>query len=273
MILFGGFVPDATTPAAAAAEGIAFLHCSAWLDYGVFQNDTWYFATPSKSSTHRYWQRVATQGPTPPARAHHTLTAIGLAQLLFGGLGEAHGTASGQPQSARTAAGCPSCAAFGDLWRLEDNTWRQLNATGPQPPARFSHSAAGVALGSTGADHSLVVYGGRSSSSGAGGAVARDDLWVYDILRGSWREVVGEPQPLARFAHAAAVTSAGRSMVIHGGHGTGKPAPRMFLTPSLLPCWQREAGAIDTCMFFPWRCIVHAALPGGSAPSPYHRGS
>src|SRR5439155_10844585 len=67
-------------------------------------------------------------------------------------------------------------------------TWVQVNPSGPQPPARFNHTAVWDPVGNR-----MIIFGGAS-------AAPLGDLWSYSPTGNTWTQLTpAGPAPSARF--------------------------------------------------------------------------
>ena len=144
-------------------------------------------ATASAPAATPTWTALDSGGP--PAREDHTWTvdADGDIAYLFGGR--------------------DVDAIFGDLWAYElaTDTWTELPVTAG-PDARFGHEAVWVE--GTG----LVTFAGQ-----AGPAAFFDDLWAYDPVERTWRELPSSGAvPVARYGTCAGIGPDERLWISHG---------------------------------------------------------
>lgn len=122
----------------------------------------------------------------------------------LGGCGTRLSPETGVPTDRRAAATAPAGSAA--LPTLVPSTagpaatapaagsWARLQVDGPAPVAREDHTWTVAEDG-----HTAYLFGGRD------GSTIFDDLWAYDLLDGTWRQLrVQGATPEARFGHEAA---------------------------------------------------------------------
>ena len=181
------------------------LHSAVWDDararlivfggYGPrgYFNDLWSYAVESNA-----WEQLEPDGPRPPAREDHSAVWSPAAgrMLVFGGARDGRGLA--------------------DLWSYDAATgqWTELMPDGPEPPARFRHTAVWDAAG----DQMLVVggYGGGFP----GGYL--DDLWSYRPSINAWVQLALDgPRPPPRARHTAIWDAGAQRILVLGGFAGG----------------------------------------------------
>eukprot|EP00850_Spirogloea_muscicola_P020424 SM000216S06550 [mRNA] locus=s216:65038:66517:+ [translate_table: standard] len=109
----------------------------------------------------RRWSTAAASGDRPGPRVGVAAAAVGPKLLVFGGRDEGHAEL-GETYAFDTATG----------------TWQLLASGVSAPPARSYHSLA------AGGDGKRVYTFGGCGASGR-----LNDLWVYDVDAGSWRQL------------------------------------------------------------------------------------
>lgn len=132
------------------------------------------------------WRKIDAVGPG--ARRDYSFSAAppGSPALLFGG------RAGGEP--------------LADLWRFDDDGWRQISADGPSP--RFGHNSALIG-------EKLLMFGGQG-----GQGVFFNDLWAFDVATERWR-MLADDGPSARYG--AGGTALGTTLTIsHGFTDAGR---------------------------------------------------
>jgi uncharacterized protein (TIGR03437 family) len=140
-------------------------------------DDTWAFDLATGA-----WRNITPSGARPLRRClHHAVYDAASSQMLLYG-----GCASG-------AGPCP----LGDLWSFDlvNHRWTERTAQSSPgaPPAREHY---GMSMDS-GAGR-LTLFAGLGGGQGSG---LRDDTWVYDTRRGTWRRELPSgitPSPRAR---------------------------------------------------------------------------
>lgn len=149
-------------------------------------DDVWVLDTDASPM---HWSKPRTGGASAPVgRYAHASCLIGNKVYIYGGRG-----ANG--------------AVLTDLWELDIEKWfwkLMISSTAPPPP-RFAHTLTAVG-------GQLLVFGGWD------GRVARDDVWVFDRVKGTWSRprVTGTP-PSARAGHAAALDVRAGRLLVFGG--------------------------------------------------------
>jgi len=118
--------------------------------------------------------------PRPKARERHGAAAVEGGFVIHGG-----------------RAG----AAFGDVWRWDDDVWTELRCEGSPPAPRWSHGF--VAL----PGDALLVTGGRGDEGDL------DDAYVLDLRTQAWSRVAAPAFPVA----FACSTSDGQTIAFGGG--------------------------------------------------------
>jgi len=147
------------------------------------------------------WEPVRAAGVLPPPRSGHSLQVVARGQMmvLFGG------TESGN-------------VLLGDVWvrDMESQAWRERGSSkklvggawvqrAAFPPARAFH-------GTVGWQESIIVFGGVTQTG------VSDELWIYEVVIDSWRQVPkGATWPSARSHMAMSLVS--NTLVIYGGFG------------------------------------------------------
>lgn len=141
-----------------------------------------------------YWSR-RTQGPTPAARAGHSLIydPIRDRMLMFGGFSHSS-----------------SFYFLDDLWSLalaDPGSWSSLSPAGSPPSARSGHSAIYDPIRDR-----MIVFGG-------GGGTYTNDLWQLSLggpLVWTQLSPAGTP-PSARVGHVAVYDTFRDRMIVYGG--------------------------------------------------------
>lgn len=142
--------------------------------------------SPSESATALGWRRIDAEGPGARRDYSFASAGTGSTAFLFGG------RAGGEP--------------LGDLWRFEDDAWRQVSAEGPAP--RFGHNSALIR-------ETLFVFGGQG-----GQGLFFNDLWAFDAAQESWRQL-GEGGPSPRYG-AGGTAVATTLAISHGFTDAGR---------------------------------------------------
>jgi hypothetical protein len=141
----------------------------------------------------------------PGPRYGHTLTQVGDAIYLFGGV---------DAIEQGVAEGMPMANVLNELWEfsLENHDWKEVQPQGDAPAPRFGHAATSV--GEATSLGKLFFFSGILN----GGYEIRDQ-WLYDPVSNSWQQIVPEnegPSGLALAGHSA-VTEASSKPIIFGG--------------------------------------------------------
>lgn len=127
-------------------------------------NDVWILEIQGDKGV---WVRPHVEGPTPPARSHHTCAFRDNIVYLFGGYG-GHGK------------------AYEDLWMLnlgDDDTpmtWTLAEPKGHGPSPRFNHTIAYF-------PKTLVISGGRDNSQ------TFSDMHLLDLETMTWQDSMSTP--------------------------------------------------------------------------------
>jgi hypothetical protein len=203
----------------------------------------------SEVTTSVDWRRISAAGAGPAARSGHTWTVdpdLALAWLVGG-----RGTSG----------------VLADAWEydLGADTWRRLEAAGPQPPARTDHVAGWIdGLG-------LVVVGG----TGADGRPL-DDVWRLDPETGRWEAVdVDGARPPARRGACASVDGAGGLWLSHGSEAPRRGFADTWRLDPAARAWTRLpddlAGPSErhepACWWTPGeRLVLAGGRTGGEVP-------
>jgi hypothetical protein len=137
------------------------------------------------------WTRLATAGPTPPARVFHGANYDNLGgrnrMVVFGGY---------------------NTFAFDDTWELDLNThtWTLLSNTGI-PPIQVHSQVLDPLKGR------IVVFGGWDVDS-----QASCGLYEFDLVTHTWVEIItGTMVPQSRYGHTAVWDTLRSRMVLAGG--------------------------------------------------------
>jgi hypothetical protein len=158
-------------------------------DADLSSKETWAF-----DPAERAWERIETQGRTPPASEDHTAIYDPVGHRLI-----LHGGENGPTTN--------------KLWSLdlETSTWREL--TDSDAPRRESHSAVYDARGKR-----MIVFGGFDR-----GDLDLYDVWAMDLDPASptfekWQNLtVAEGRPFGRIDHAAAYDPGKNRLIFYGG--------------------------------------------------------
>ena len=145
--------------------------------------------------------------PSPPAALSASWTLVGAAERSPAPREDHSWTVDEAGTIAYLFGGRDGGTVFGDLWAydLAAGGWTEVAVAGPQPPARFGHSAAWVdGIG-------LVIFAGQA------GATFFNDLWAFDPASTAWRELPAAGDvPGVRYGSCAAVAPDGRLWISHG---------------------------------------------------------
>jgi hypothetical protein len=137
----------------------------------------------------------------PGPRYGHTLTRVGDAIYLFGGMDAAEQGAVGR---------MPMADVLHDLWAFDlgNNHWRELTPQGDAPAPRFGHAACA-------SNDKLFVQGGLGALAEFG------DQWYYDPVSNTWQIIVPDNQGPNPLVGHAAIPDAGGAPVLFGGASLG----------------------------------------------------
>jgi len=142
------------------------------------------------------WTELDAPGPS----ARHTPAAIydplGERIILFGGRG--------------------SSGDLNDVWafRLESDSWQQLQPSGTGPTPRFSHNAVYDASGQR-----MLIWSGRSLD--ASGSTLLNDVWALDLRTHYWTLLEATmAAPVARYGTAAVFALVAGQLVSFAGFTT-----------------------------------------------------
>jgi hypothetical protein len=142
-------------------------------------------------------------GTQPSPRYGHTLTRVGDAIYLFGGVDAVEQGA---------AEVMPMADVLNELWVFSSTTklWTEVQPQGDAPAPRFGHAATSVdeatSLGK------LFFFSGILN----GGYEVRDQ-WLYDPVDNGWQQIIPENEGPNGLAGHSAVTEASGKPVIFGG--------------------------------------------------------
>lgn len=190
-------------------------------------NDLYYFDTHTG-----LWQQLVHTGISPPARAGHSTTALGVPAhlLIFGGAN--------------------SSRRFNDvqLFDTVDHHWTKPSVRGRPPAPRYYHCAC-LARGS------LLILGGSD------GAANLADLHALNTESWSWSQPLtnGSP-PSPRCGHSGTLVN--KLLFVIGGVGDGPDNPRGLGAASELS----DVHVLDTESWTWWQPNVSPPLP----PIAYH---
>ncbi len=109
-----------------------------------------------------------------------------------------------------------SYTVFNDAWALdlETLTWKELQTTGPKPPARST-----TAGGYNSVTGEMLLFGGNGSGNGLQ-FISLDDTWALNLETLQWRQVeIQGSKPSKRQFHTAVVDAPNNRMFVHGGGG------------------------------------------------------
>lgn len=156
--------------------------------------DTWSYAPATNE-----WREIAPAGVSPSARTGQQMVFCPDRDvaLLFGG------------QDA-------SLASLDDLWELDPELqqWTDLRPHGQRPSGRVE-----AAMGYDETSHTVLLFGGSTSSSLGDEATLLDDLWRYDATSNTWEELhLDGRRPGPRRWASLAYDSVSHKMFLFGGY-------------------------------------------------------
>lgn len=146
-------------------------------------------------------------GTQPSPRYGHTLTQVGDAIYLFGGMGSV---------DQHTVGEIGDLTVLNDLWEFDrgSNEWKRLLPQGDAPTPRFDHAATTVRGATTIAK--LFLFSGILN----GGFEVRDQ-WLYDPVGSSWHQIIPENEgPNGLAGHSAVTEASGKPVIFGGGSGS-----------------------------------------------------
>ena len=170
---------------------------------GTLLNDTWAWNGVS-------WVEPET-GISPEPRSGAALAYDRSGNLvLFGGTGYGPGGGSASTTTL-PPIGSPTITRA-DTWEWTSGGWRQAPTQATPPPAR-----AGAVISYDGTNHTTVLFGGSSTSSGANPAKLLGDTWIWN--GSAWAATKPAHAPTARAGGAGDWFPTLRGMLIVGGQG------------------------------------------------------
>jgi len=176
------------------------------------------------------WHEIETPGATPDARSYHAIFYDSHRGTLV-----LHGGYAGSGQY------------LNDTWELSrSNTWKKLEPS-TSPPGRANHAIA------YDRDNGQAVLFGGNDGDGR-----RNDTWIWNSERGSWREVTDLiPKPPVRSLHTMTYDPMGRRVVLFGGKdgSTSRDDTWHFDTDSMT--WDSTGGPPPQSTYRDKHVMVH----------------
>lgn len=145
-------------------------------------SDVWEFDLVART-----WTQLPQYGLMPPSREHHSAVMVQGRMWVYGGVDKS------------------------DFWVFDligGKGWAEIQSDGNNPKQRFGHASVPSPDG-----EGLYLLGGQSRFP----VVRYNDVWYYNIIDDTWRELAVSGMGPGRRSGFGAVLLPGQQLLVHGG--------------------------------------------------------